>query len=77
MCTMRLLAVVSLSAFLLLLTRSTVAGFSDDAPYGFSSAVGTRFGAQVGGIDMSELEVQMTAGCEEGRECEVRVIFFT
>ena len=24
-----------------------------------------------GGIDMSELDVQMTAGCEEGQECEM------
>lgn len=70
---MRSLAVVLLSASLLLLTRSTVARFSDYAPHGFSSAVGTRFGARVGGIDISELEVHMSAGCEEGQECEVRV----
>jgi len=31
---------------------------------------GDGAGDAVGGIDMSELEVQMSAGCEEGQRCE-------
>lgn len=32
---------------------------------------GTATDGTLGGIDMSELDVHMSAGCEEGQECEV------
>lgn len=79
-CTMRALVVAVVVASLFL-GNPTWNGVSDVSDVG----VGTRRlpssgvreesdrsgGGLVGGIDMSELDVQMTAGCEEGQECEV------
>ena len=69
---MRLLAVVvvALSASFILTSRPTTIGNSVISEHHRDVVLGTE--RVPGGIDMSELEMQMNAGCEEGQECEVR-----
>ena len=69
---MRLLAavVVALSASFIRTSRPTTIGYAVIPDDHRDVVLGTE--RVPGGIDMSELEMQMNAGCEEGQECEVR-----